>query len=64
MGDEISTFEAKIQKIHRENLNLEGELADVSSLKYAQKLAKSLEFTEKSQPNYLEKLKYAFNPIQ
>ncbi|MFH0979799.1 MAG: hypothetical protein V1803_02545 [Candidatus Roizmanbacteria bacterium] len=64
LGDEISFFEQKIQKIHHENLNLEKELSYVSSLQYAQKLVKNLKFTKKSQPSYLEKLVYAFNPNQ
>jgi len=64
LGDDISFFEQKIQKIHHENLNLEKELSYVGSLQYAQKLAKNLEFTKKSQPSYLEKLVYAFNPKQ
>lgn len=64
LGDNISFFEQKIQKIHHENLNLEKELSYVGSLQYAQKLVKNLEFTKKSQPSYLEKLVYAFNPNQ
>ena len=64
LGTEISLFEQKIQKIHHENLNLEKELARVSSLEYANKLAKNLEFTKKSAPSYLEKLVYAFNSNQ
>lgn len=61
LSDEISMFEKKIQKIHHQNLNLEKDLARISSLQYAQKLAVNLEFTKKSQPSYLDKLVYAFN---
>lgn len=61
LSDEISMFEKKVQKIHHENLNLEKDLAQISSLQYAQKLANNLKFTKKSQPSYLDKLVYAFN---
>jgi len=64
LGDDISLFEHKIQKIHHENLNLEKELSYVGSLQYARKLAKNLEFTKISQPSFLEKLVYVFNPDQ
>ncbi len=64
LGTDISTFETKIQKIHHENVNLEKELSYLSSLQYAQKLAKQLVFSKKSAPSYLEKLIYAFVPNQ
>ena len=64
LGDEISTYESKVVIIHHDNLNLEKDLSEVSSLQYAQKLADKLDFTQKSQPSYLEKLIYAFAPNQ
>lgn len=64
LSDDISLFEKKIQKIHHENLNFEKELARLSSLQFAQKIADSLNFTKKSQPSLLEKLVYAFNANQ
>lgn len=64
LGDEITSFESKIETIHRQNINLEKELSRLSSLAYARKLAAKLEFTKKSQPAFLEKIIYAFAPNQ
>ncbi|MCL4364258.1 hypothetical protein M1328_03405 [Patescibacteria group bacterium] len=64
LGDEITTYETKIDQIHHDNLNLEKDLSEVSSLQYAQSLADKLAFTKKSQPDYLGQLNYAFAPNQ
>jgi len=64
LGDEISAFETKTEIIHRQNITLEKELARLSSLSYARKLADKLNFTKKSQPEFLEKIIYAFAPNQ
>lgn len=60
LGNEITTFEAKIETLHKQNISLEKELSRLSSLSYAQKLAKKLDFTKKAQPEFLEKIIYAF----
>lgn len=64
ISDEISVYEQRIQKVHHENINLEKDLARLSSLQYAQKLASNLKFSKISRPSYIEKLVYAFNPNQ
>lgn len=64
LGDEIATFEAKIETLHKQNISLEKELSRLSSLSYARKLAKQLDFTKNSQPKFLEKIIYAFAPNQ
>lgn len=64
LGDEITTYETKIETIHHDNLNLEKELSLVSSLHFANNIALKLKFTKKSQPSFLEKINYAFVPNQ
>lgn len=64
LGNEITIFESKIETLHKQNISLEKELSRLSSLSYAQKLAKHLEFTKSSQPEFLEKIIYAFAPNQ
>lgn len=64
LGAEISFFEEKIEKIHHENLNLEKELAKVSSLQYVKELASNLNLTKNAEPIYLEKIFYAFKNRQ
>ncbi|GAB4219325.1 MAG: hypothetical protein Fur009_4960 [Candidatus Microgenomates bacterium] len=60
LSDEITYYESKIEKIHHENVNLEKKLSEISSLEYAQKIAKNLDINKKAQVIYLENLKYAF----
>lgn len=60
LSDEIAFYENKIEKIHHDNINLEKQLSEISSLIYAQKIATNLNFTKKANPMYLENLKYAF----
>jgi len=64
LGDEITAFEVKIENIHKQNITLEKELSRLSSLSFAGKLADKLDFTKKSQPEFLEKIIYAFAPNQ
>ncbi|MBW7960096.1 hypothetical protein B6D29_02435 [Microgenomates bacterium UTCPR1] len=62
LGDEITLYEAKIDQIHRKNIGLEKDLSRLGSLSYARKIAIKLDFTKKAQPEFLEKVTYAFVP--
>lgn len=59
LSDEINNYENKISTLHRENLVLEKKASDLSSLKFAEKMASFLGFTKKNAPAYLEKLNVA-----
>ncbi|MCS6956521.1 MAG: hypothetical protein NZM02_01585 [Patescibacteria group bacterium] len=59
LSDEISFYEKKIENLHHENINLEKELSEISSLDYAKKMASSLNLTKQAQVYFLENLKYA-----
>lgn len=60
LGDQISQFEEKTDKIKQENLLLEKELSYYSSLEFAKKIAKKLDFIENPQYSYLDKSVYAY----
>ncbi|GIW64833.1 MAG: hypothetical protein KatS3mg092_0766 [Patescibacteria group bacterium] len=49
-----------MEKIHHQNINLEKQLSQISSLEYAKKVAVNLDLNKKVEPIYLENLKYAF----
>lgn len=59
LSDEINNFEQKTDKLHKINLTLEKEVADLSSLKFAQIQAKEYNFDNSSAPQYIDQLKYA-----
>jgi len=59
LSDEINNYENKISALHRGNLVLEKKVSDLSSLKFAEKMAPFLGFTKKNAPTYLEKLNVA-----
>jgi len=59
ISDEINNFEQKTDKLHKTNLTLEKEAANLSSLKFAQAQAKEFNFTNPSAPQYIDQLKYA-----
>lgn len=61
LGDQISGFENKIVVLHKENLNLERQVSDLSSLKFAADKAQALNFTKTGTPTYLENLGVAYN---
>lgn len=61
LGDEVNRFEEKIVTLKRENLTLEKEVARLSSLRFAEIQAKNWDFTNLSEPVYLDNLRYAFN---
>jgi len=60
LSDEINNFEQKTDKLHKINLTLEKEVANLSSLKFAQEQAKEFDFTNSSAPQYIDQLKYAY----
>lgn len=60
LSDDISLYEDKMEKIHHQNINLERQLSQISSLEYAKKVAVNLDLNKKAEPIYLENLKYAF----
>lgn len=60
ISDEINNFEQKTDKLHKINLTLEKEVANLSSLKFASEQAKEFDFTNSSAPQYIEQLKYAY----
>lgn len=60
ISDEINNFEQKTDKLLKINLTLEKEVANLSSLKFAQAQAKEFDFTNSSLPQYIDQLKYAY----
>jgi len=60
ISDEINNFEQKTDKLHKINLTLEKEVANLSSLKFAAEQAKEFDFTNSSTPQYIDQLKYAY----
>lgn len=60
LANEIGNYEVKINKIHHENINLETELAKVSSLNYARQLAEKMDFNQKAQPIFLNNFAHTF----
>lgn len=61
LSDKINYYEIQTNNFHRSNLELERKLSDIGSLQYAASIAANLDFTHKSQPIYLDNLKYAMN---
>lgn len=59
ISDEINNFEKKTDKLHKANLNLEKEVANLSSLNFAQVQAKEYGFENTAAPQYIDQLKYA-----
>jgi hypothetical protein len=62
LSDEINNFELKTDSLHKINLNLEKEVANLGSLKFAKEQAKKLGFTNISTPQSLDQLGYAYRP--
>lgn len=61
LGDEINYFEKEIKVYHQQNVELDKQKSTISSLQYAASIAATLDFTQKSQPLYLDSLQYAMN---
>lgn len=59
ISDEINDFEQKTDKLHKINLTLEKEVANLNSLKFAVEQAKEFDFTNSTAPQYIDQLKYA-----
>ena len=59
LSDEINNYENKISSLHKENLVLEKKISDLSSLKFAERMAPFLDFTKKNIPAYLNNLNVA-----
>ena len=51
ISDEINNFEQKTDNLHKINLTLEKEAANLSSIKFAQSQAKEFSFTIRQLPN-------------
>lgn len=60
ISDEINILEQKTDKLHKINLSLEKEVANLSSLKFAAEQAKEFDFSNSSAPQYIDQLKYAY----
>jgi cell division protein FtsL len=61
LSDEINRFEADINRVHQENIELEKKVFKVESLQYTASLAAQLDFTKKSAPIVLDNTRYALN---
>ncbi len=64
LSEQITYYEIKTSQLHDENINLEKELAEVSSLNYAKKLAEVMDFKNKSQPIFLDNFVHAVALLQ
>lgn len=62
LSDEINQFEEKIQLLTKENQSLEQNVYTIDSLRYAQKVAPSLNFQPADDPLYLDTSNYALKP--
>lgn len=60
LANEINFYEREIKKLHRENTELTTKISQLNSLQFAASIAGQLNFVKKSQPIYLESLKYAY----
>jgi len=60
ISDEINNFEKKTDNLHKINLTLEKEAANLSSIKFAQSQAKEFSFTNSTAPQYIDQLKFAY----
>lgn len=60
LSDEINSFEKKTDALHKINLTLEKNVANLGSLKFAQEQAKEFGFDNSTVPQYLDQLKYAY----
>ncbi|MEK7495355.1 MAG: hypothetical protein AAB788_04380 [Patescibacteria group bacterium] len=59
ISDEINNFEQKTDNLHKINLTLEKEAANLGSIKFAQSQAKEFGFINSTVPQYIDQLKYA-----
>lgn len=59
ISDEINNFEQKTDNLRKANLTLEKKVANLSSIKFALEQAEKYGFTNKTEPQYLDQLKYA-----
>ncbi|MEK7633366.1 MAG: hypothetical protein AAB437_00790 [Patescibacteria group bacterium] len=64
LSDEINSFEQKTINLHKINLTLEKEAANLGSLKFAREKAKEYSFDNTSTPQSLDKLGYAYRPVK
>lgn len=59
LGNEVTAYEREIKKLYLENLDLENKVSSLDSLQFAASVAAKLDFTKKSQPEFLDNLNYA-----
>lgn len=59
MSEKINFYETETKKLHTQNIELEKNLYQSSSLSQVASEAAELEFTKKVEPTYLDKLQYA-----
>ncbi|HEX7542587.1 MAG TPA: hypothetical protein VF385_00690 [Patescibacteria group bacterium] len=60
LSDQINNFEIKTGNLRKDDLTLEKEVANLSSLKFALEQAKEFGFTNSAAPQYIDQLKYAY----
>ncbi|PIP63236.1 hypothetical protein CO165_03340 [Candidatus Roizmanbacteria bacterium CG_4_9_14_3_um_filter_33_18] len=60
ISDEINNFEQKTDNLHKINLTLEKEAANLGSIKFALSQAKEFGFTNSTAPQYIDQLKFAY----
>lgn len=61
LSNEIGRYEKETVRLNLENIDLEKKVYELSSFRYAASMAAQLSFTKKSQPLYLDDIKYALN---
>lgn len=61
IGSQVNSLEKNINKLKKENLNLENKVVELDSYQYAASLAATLDFTARSQPIYIGNPPYAQN---
>lgn len=61
LSEELNHYEKEIKILHQKNSELDRKLSETSSLKYAASMSAMLKIDKKSQPFYIENLKYALN---
>lgn len=60
LANGLNFYEKEIKKLHQDNIELTTQISQFNSLQFAASVASQLNFVRKSQPVYLENLKYAY----
>lgn len=59
LGEDINYYEKEVRRLHQENIELEKKAYAANSLQYAASKAAEMEFVKKTEPYFLENLRYA-----